>query len=152
MELLKQLCDPGLAKQLWKKGVRLDTYFFYFIHQDGPKKGEINYDVNSDLLFNEEKDWLAPTSMELEEILPRIIDHNDKSYCLDLDKSVSNVYFFANYCNKNEINVFKYLFHKRIEADSEVNYRAKLILELIKQKFIKVTPKGDLEPIERVEA
>ncbi len=149
MELLKQLCDPGLAKQLWKKGVRLDTFFFYFIHQDGQKKGEINYDINIDLLFNEKKDWFAPTAVELGEIIPWEISWDDGIlHYLNISRNNENN-FSANYMSYRSVSTF---LTEGIVAKKESDLRAKLILELIKQKYIKVTPTGDLEPIEKVEA
>ncbi len=150
MELKDQLCNEDLAKELWKKGLRIHVYFNYFINK---AKDEVDYDVKDDIHFNDRVDWDAPTGIELGEIIPYEIkgEGEEEGHSYELHFWSSEISFSANYImepvpfvNAEHTRLFK----NDIEAKTESNLRAKIILRLLKENHCDIAPNGNLNIVD----
>lgn len=122
MTLESQVCSLELAKKLKELGVKQESDFYYtkFGLQFRP--------------FPDNREFSAFTVAELGEMLPQEIDdfEGDNQVWYALYSAKSPDYWSIYYKNQDR------RFRKVINADTEANTRAKMLIYLLENKLIKL--------------
>lgn len=139
MYLEKQLCSLESSKQLKKLGVKQRSLFYWIRieaseHVDGYG---LTYIANMFKPVSAFKEiYSAFTVPELGELLPFLIEYNNKKYWYHTEKINKN----NKYCNEHEVN---YTNGGKstigiVHGNTEANARAKMIIYLLENKLMEL--------------
>ena len=136
MKLQDRLVNLELSKQLEKCGYKQEGLWWWC--EDKIR----SYDESTWRLYGKEtakarlhnspelKQYVAPTVAELGEILPKTIRTKDDDYNLVIVKDLNKLQYEA------EVDYSTWDTLKKVEADTEVNARAKMYIYLQKEGLI----------------
>lgn len=121
MKIEQQVCSLELSKKLKELGVKQESLFHWYFHQNKNKKFELGILYGKKELM--ESQWSAFTVAELGEMLPGGICQTDK---INKERDPD----LKSYC----IYLAGDSFHAK--DDNEANARAKMLIHLIENKLI----------------
>lgn len=140
MRLEQQVCSLELAKRLRELGVEQESLHYWRKFFDGwsvcgeplPPPG----------IYSPEKVISAFTVAELGEMLPVVLDKNEKGLWLRMWKDASKHGAFGIEYVNDEVKHISGAY-PRERADTEADARAKMLIYLAEKKLLKVAEKGE---------
>lgn len=136
MRLEEQVCSLELSKRLKELGVRQESAFIWYHPKriDGSiNRGDYLLDKSSYPKLDEQDRLSAFSVAELGEMLPKAIINSRSEWFLRVNCDLTGF----NYVYFRDYNTEDLLCEKDIEADTEANARAKMLIHLIEEGIVK---------------
>ena len=129
MKLEQQVVNLELSKKLKKLGVKQESLWYWIIAE----KVSWIIENNSEILSDKDKQhYSAFTIAELGELLPQVFEKEEELYYIEPNAN-GNGLRFMDYVSENGIFLRAY---PLIEAKTEADARAKMLIYLYKNKLI----------------
>ena len=126
MKLEAQICSLELAKRIYELGVKQESEWIWAIMNIGAGQSAYIYNTVSDKGYHRDVEYSAYTVAELGEMLPDNIFS-----CPSIDRK-DHIHDRMYYCK----DVFNKI--EPINANTEANARAKMLIYLIENKLLEV--------------
>lgn len=134
MKIESQVCSLGLAEKLKELGVKQESYFAWYLIPIKDNRGEVaetQLGRNTKPMRRHANDSCSAfTIAELGEMLPELYYSSDGTE-YELQSLKMNKRWYVQYGNREEENI---AFSE--DDQSEADARAKMVVHLIKNKFI----------------
>lgn len=132
MKLENQVCSLELSKRLKELGVKQESLFWYTCFKNGTADIHFQYDRK----FIPPAHYSAFTVCELGEMLPYLIEYNNKKYWYHTGKVNKN----NEYYPEHEVNYTNDMTTIALQRGAtEADARAKLIIYLLENKLMELS-------------